>query len=183
MYHQIVYTDGEAALDLQGIFVHVLGLGDAQFVSHTCCTQLENCQMHIQHNGQQFPTMYPARHIHSCDRDNSLLFDQWFQQVFYLLLSQAAVITILDSPMAIHNMQKKLRQQLDKPWCLLLTLGSRHRGMCELCLRHMLSKVCSIDECIVCTKLRLDKQGGDKRDRSTLQRETEYSVCTRYRNP
>lgn len=47
-----IYTDGEAVADLQGISVHVLELGDAQFVSHTCCTQQENCQMCIQHNGQ-----------------------------------------------------------------------------------------------------------------------------------
>lgn len=69
----------------QDNFVHVPVLGDAQSGSHTYCIQQENCQMHIQYNEMCIQIKAPAMCIHSYDRDNELLFCQWFQQALYLI--------------------------------------------------------------------------------------------------
>jgi hypothetical protein len=47
--------------------------------------------MHIQYNEACTQIKAPAMYIHSYGRDNELLFCQWFQQAFYLILQAAAM--------------------------------------------------------------------------------------------
>lgn len=47
--------------------------------------------MHIHYNEMCTQIKVPAMCIHSCGRDNELLFCQWFQQEFYLILQAAAM--------------------------------------------------------------------------------------------
>lgn len=73
----------------QGIFVHVLGLGDERSEFHTYYRQQVNSHRYNQYHEQCFQLKFLATDTHFYDKDNEQLLCLWCQQVLYLILQAA----------------------------------------------------------------------------------------------
>lgn len=127
----------------QDSFEHVPALDDARSVSHICCIQQENCQMHTQNNGMCILIKDPATYSRFYGIDNERLSCQWFRPMLYSIPQVA--------------------------WNLLPSLNSHHKGKLGWCSQCMSNTVYSTNECIVTVMLHLDKQADGKQDKNILQ--------------